>query len=100
MLVVYALSWGGAKVWSQAEGSEGLRKPEEVPTKLGKSYMGGPLRGGRVLLTEMLLPRIARQGTVCRKTQIEKYKLDEGLQQYDLPFRNPQWTTQLVGLAV
>ena len=42
--------------------------------------------GGRVLLTEMLLPRIARQGVVrlisirgqARKARIEKFELDEG----------------------
>ena len=44
------------------------------------------LREGRVLLTGMLLPRIARQGTVClssirgyaRKALIEKFELAEG----------------------
>ena len=42
-------------------------------------------RGGRVLLTEILLPRIVRQGAVClssirgqtRKARIEKFELDE-----------------------
>ena len=42
-------------------------------------------RGGRVLLTEILLPRIARQGTVClipirhsaRTNRIEKLELDK-----------------------
>ena len=51
--------------------------------------------GGRVLLTEILLPRIARQGTVClisirgsaRKARIEKFELDEGFQPYHPPFR-------------
>ena len=49
--------------------------------------------GGRVLLTEILLPWIARQGTAClisirgqiRKTRIEKFELDEGFQPYRLP---------------
>ena len=31
-----------------------------------QNYQPGPgLRGGRVLLTEMLLPRVAQQGAVC-----------------------------------
>ena len=52
------------------------------------------LRGGRVLLTETLLPRIDRQAAVClisirgsaRKTRIEKFELDEDFQPYP-PFR-------------
>ena len=52
-------------------------------------------RGGRVLLTEMLLPRIARQGAVClvstrgqaRTTRIEKFELDADFQPYHPPFR-------------
>ena len=44
------------------------------------------LKVGRVLLTEILLPRIARQGAVCpvsirgqaRTTRIERFELDEG----------------------
>ena len=45
-------------------------------------------RGGRALLTEMLSPRIARQGTVCLssrqapKTRTENVELDEGFQPY------------------
>ena len=54
------------------------------------------LRGGRVLLTEILLPRIARRGSVrlvsirrwARKARIEKLELDEGFQPYHPPFRN------------
>ena len=52
---------------------------------------------GRVLLTEILLPRIARQGAVClistrgqaRKARIEKFELDldEGFQPYHPPSR-------------
>ena len=42
------------------------------------------IRGGRVLLTEILLPRIAQQGTIClislggqaRKARIEKFEID------------------------
>ena len=53
------------------------------------------IRGERVLLTEMLLPRIARQGAVClistrglaRTTIIEKFELDEGFQPYHIPIR-------------
>ena len=49
--------------------------------------------GGRVLLTEIILPPIARQGAFClvsrrgqaRKTIIEKFELDEGLQPYHPP---------------
>ena len=37
------------------------------------------LRGGRVLLIKILLPRVARQETVCQ--------LDEGFQLYHPPFR-------------
>ena len=59
------------------------------------SDLGGTLRGGRVLLTEMLLPRIARRGTVClipirglaRKARIEQFELAEGFQPYHPPFR-------------
>ena len=55
----------------------------------------GQLRGGRVPLTETLLPRIAGQGAVClistggqaRKARIEKFELDEGFQSYHPPFR-------------
>ena len=44
--------------------------------------------GGRVLLTEILLPRIARQRTVCvtsirgqaRKARFDKFEFDEGFQ--------------------
>ena len=50
---------------------------------------------GGVLLTEILLPRIARRGTVClistrgqaRKARIEKFELDEGFQPYHHPFQ-------------
>ena len=69
------------------------------------------LRGGRVLLTEILLPRIARLASNCstgnclssfnkrissknsncefwaRKARIEKFELDEGFQPYHAPFR-------------
>ena len=53
------------------------------------------LRGGRVLLAEMLLPRIARQGAVCLvsirgqalKARIEKFELDEGFQACHPSFR-------------
>ena len=46
-------------------------------------------------MTEMLLPRIARQGAVrlisiretTRKARIEQFELDEGFQQYRPPFR-------------
>ena len=58
-------------------------------------------RGGRVLLTEILLPRIARRASNCliggclsncnerisSKKYIEKLELDEGFQQYHPPFR-------------
>ena len=58
--------------------------------------------GGRVLLTEILLPRIARQGTVClssirgqaRTTRIETIELDEGFQPYHPPF--PTSSTSVV----
>ena len=51
--------------------------------------------GGRVLLTETLLPRISRQGTVClisirgyaREARVEKFELDEGFQPHHPPFR-------------
>ena len=33
------------------------------------------LRGGRVLLTEMLLPRIARQGIVCLNSMRVSYQI-------------------------
>ena len=54
------------------------------------------LRGGRVLLTEILSPRIARQGAVClipirgsaRTARIEQFELDEAFQTYHPPFRN------------
>ena len=57
--------------------------------------------GGRILLTEMQLPRIARQGALClisirgrtRKTRVEQSELDEGFQQYHPPFRIPRWLT-------
>ena len=47
-------------------------------------------------MTEILLPRIARQGAVCltstrgyaRKARIEKSDLDQGFQPYHPPFRN------------
>ena len=50
-------------------------------------------RVGRVLLTEIQLPRIARQGAVClistrgqtRKDRIEKFELDAGVQPYHPP---------------
>ena len=53
------------------------------------------LGGARVLLTEILLPRIARKGAVClisisgqaRKARIEKSELDEGFQLYHPPFQ-------------
>ena len=52
-------------------------------------------RRGRVLLTEIGLPRIARRGTAClisirgktRTTRIDKFELDEGFQPYHPPFR-------------
>ena len=52
--------------------------------------------GGRVLLTEIPLPRIARQGTAClisargqvRKYRIDKFEFDEGFQPYHPPFRS------------
>ena len=52
-------------------------------------------RGGRVLLTEIPLPRIARQGAGCllsirgqaRKARIERFELDEGFQPYHPPVR-------------
>ena len=41
---------------------------------------------GRVLLTEILLPRIARQGTVCAKT---KQRISsKTLEAHGMPFRN------------
>ena len=51
--------------------------------------------GGRVPLVEILLPRIARQGTICqqliileaRTTRIEICELDEDFQPYRPPFR-------------
>ena len=53
------------------------------------------VRWGRVLLTETLLPQIARQGTVCqieirgsvREARIEKFEFDEGFQPHHPPFR-------------
>ena len=60
-------------------------------------------RAGRGPLTEIPLPRSARQRTVClisvrgraRKARIEKFELDEGFQPYHPPFRNaanrPRW---------
>ena len=53
------------------------------------------LKGGRVLLTEIPLPRIARRGTVrlvstggqARNARIEKVELDEGFQPHHPPFR-------------
>ena len=59
---------------------------------------------GRVLLTEMLLPRTARQGTVClistggqaRNARIEKFELDEGFRPYDPPFRRADRVIQLI----
>ena len=53
------------------------------------------LRGGRVLSTEIPLPRIARQGAVClvsvrgpaRKDRIEKCELDEGFRPFHHTFR-------------
>ena len=50
---------------------------------------------GRVLLTGILLPRIARQGAAClvstrgssRKARIEQFELDEGFKMYHPPFR-------------
>ena len=49
-----------------------------------------------ILLTEIPLPRIVRQGTACpisargqaRKARIAKFELDEGSQPYHLPFPN------------
>ena len=46
-------------------------------------------------MTEMLFPRIARQGAAClilkrgqaRETRIEKFDLDEGFQPHHPPFR-------------
>ena len=48
---------------------------------------------GRVLLTEIPLPRIARQGTLClisirgqaRKARIDKFELDEGCSNRIIP---------------
>ena len=56
---------------------------------------GDPKRGG-VLLTEILLPRIARQGAVrlistggqVRKARIDKFELGEGLLPYPPPFQS------------
>ena len=53
------------------------------------------LRGGMVLLTEILLPPIAREGTAClviirgqaRTARIKKLELDEGFRPYRPPFR-------------
>ena len=65
-------------------GRRGLRaRPRALPA--AELLLRG---GGRVLLTEMPLPRIARPGTCClisirgqaRKTRIEKLELDEGFQ--------------------
>ena len=48
-------------------------------------------KGWRVLLTEMLLPPIARKRTACmivrgyvRQTRIDEVELDEGFQPYEL----------------
>ena len=55
-----------------------------------------------MLLTEILLPRIARQGSVCHlssfnqedKTRIEKCELDEGFQMYHPPYRKTRRMSQ------
>ena len=55
-----------------------------LPLKVAIPRVGvqGPIkRGGKVLLTEILLPRIARQA------RIEKVELDEGFQPCHPPFR-------------
>ena len=60
-------------------------------------------RGERVLLTETLLPRIARKGAACqisiggqaRKARIERFELDEGFQPHHPPFRKIQIATFL-----
>ena len=58
------------------------------PRRGGRPWEGKVYKGG-LLLTDILLPRIARQGTVCltstrgrqaRKTRIDKFELDEGFQ--------------------
>ena len=57
--------------------------------------------GGRVLLTEIPLPRIARQRIGCltstrgssRKARMDKFELDEGFQPCHPPFRI--WTFTL-----
>ena len=53
------------------------------------------IRGGGILLIEILSARIARESIVClisirqqaRKARIEKNELDEGFQPYHPPFR-------------
>ena len=56
------------------------------------------VRGGRIPLIEMLLPRIARWRIHhciisilerIRKARIEQFELDEGFQPYHPPFRTP-----------
>ena len=72
--------------------------PEYYPLKI----RGATLRGGRVLLTEIMSPRIARQGSAClistrgqaRTTRIGTFELDEGFQPY-----YPPWFYLLPGIC-
>ena len=67
--------------------------PTGFPSRTGVRVVK---RVGRILLTEMLLPRSARQGTVslisirgqAREALMEKFELDEGFQLYHPPFRH------------
>ena len=85
----------------------GLRAPQDMREPLAGKRVAQETRcaaarqlahvvgSRRVLLSEILLPRIARQGTVCliptrgsaRKARIEKFELDEGFQPYHPLFR-------------
>ena len=47
------------------------RRPDQAVC-LGRTAMLAQLREGGVLLTEMLLPRIARQGAACLDEKLEQ----------------------------
>ena len=62
------------------------------------------LRGGEVPLTEILVPRTARRGTLCvittrgaRAVRIDTFELDEGLQPYHPPFRTLALAARALG---
>ena len=73
--------------------SSGSCEAEPAPSSGSRAFSAACKRGGRVLLTETPLPRIARQRIAClssrekaRKARIEKCELDEGFQPYHPPF--------------